>query len=254
MSRQDNTPSFSDDPIPPIFGSKAHTKVAVMLARYGPTPVRCLARVLGVDSESVFRWVSLLARSGMIEKRSVGAAYPGLNRTYRLHDNVRELLLALAEKFPQPDPNVPKWREGFSTTRMPKPQGLDNDVEWLFGARNRSRVLMLVGTAGMTNKREVANNLQLNGWSARYAVRRLVKDEVLVEKDDGQHKMLIINPTMPGADEFTRLLRCIAMYKRDVRGEAQFARAAIGYRKDRNPLTAVGSDARTSRYKGRKRH
>lgn len=253
MSWQDNTPSFSDDPIPPIFGSKARTKVAVILARYGPTPVRRLARVLGVDSESVFRWVGLLARSGMVEKRAVGAAYPSLNRTYRLHDNVRALLLALAETFPQPDPVVPKWREGFSTTSMPKPNGLGPEVDFLFGSRNRSRVLMLVGAAGMTNEQELANNLQLNLWSTRYAIDRLVEEKVLAETRDGQHRMLTLNTEMTGADEFKRLLRCIATYVRDVRGGAQLARTAIGFRKDRNPLTAVAPDARTARFRGRAR-
>jgi hypothetical protein len=252
MSWQDNTPSFSDDPIPPIFGSKAHTKVAVMLACYGPTPVRCLARVLGVDSESVFRWVALLTRSGMIEKRAVGAAYPGLNRAYRLHDNVRGLLLAIAERHPQPDPHVPKWREGFSTTSMQKSRGLGTEVEWLFGRRNRSRVLMLVGAAGMINEQETANNLQLDVWSTRYAINRLVGEKLLAKRGDGQHRMLTINPEMAGADEFKRLLRCIATYRRDVRGCAQLARTAMGYRKDRNPLTAAaGADTTTSRYRGR---
>jgi hypothetical protein len=218
MGLTDNTPAFADDPMPPIFGSKARTKVAVILARYGPTPVRRLARVLGVDSESVFRWVALLARSGMVEKRPVGAAYPGLNRAYRLHDNVRELLLALAQKFPQPDPGVPKWRDGFSTTRMPKANGLGPEVDFLFGSCNRSRLLMLVGAAGMTNRRESAASLNLGEYSARYAIDRLVEEKMLVERRDGQHGMLSINPKMAGAEEFGRLLRCIAMHRREVAG------------------------------------
>jgi hypothetical protein len=253
MGLTDNTPAFADDPMPPIFGSKACTKVAVILARYGPTPVRRLARVLGVHSESVFRWIALLVRSGIVEKRSEGAAYPGLNRAYRLHDNVRALLLALAEKFPQPDPGVPTWREGFSTTRMPKPNGLGSEVDFLFGSRNRSHVLMLVGAAGMTNKREAAASLNLGEYAARYAIDRLVEEKMLVEKRDGQHAMLSINPKMAGAKEFGRLLRCIAMHRREVRGLAESARIGIGYRRDRNPLTAASRNATTSVFRGRKR-
>jgi DNA-binding Lrp family transcriptional regulator len=245
--------AFEDDPIPPIFGTRARTKVLVILGKYGPTPVRRLAALLGVDKHTAFDLVAQLARSGVVEKRRSGAAYPGLNRTFRLHDNLRELLVALAQRFEQPNPNVPKWRAGFSTSRMAKPSGGGDELDWLFGSRIRTRILVLVAAAGITNFGSIQRALRVYPLAARYAIRRLVEDGLLATEVSGMHKLVTLDEEMPVYDEFRRLLLCVARWCSRHRGLAQDARASMGYRPDRNPLTARGRDATTAAFRGRPR-
>ncbi len=245
--------AFADDPIPPIFGTRSRTKVLVILGRYGPTPVRRLATLLGVDNHMVFDWVAQLERSRVVEKRASGAAYPGLNRTFRLYDNVLALLVALAELYQQLDPGVPKWRAGFSTSNMAKRGGGGPELDWLFGSRIRSRTLVLVAAAGITNVGTIQRALRVYPLAARHAVKRLVEDGLLATEVAGRHKLVRLDENMPVYDEFRRLLLCVARWRPQHRGLAQDSRSSMGYRPDRNPLTAHGRDATTSAFRGRPR-
>jgi hypothetical protein len=245
--------AFADDPIPPIFGTRSRTKVLVILGRYGPTPVRRLASLLGVDDHMVFDWVAQLERSGVVEKRASGAAYPGLNRTFRLYDNVHTLLIALAKLYQQPDPGVPKWRAGFSTSRTAKPENGGPELDWLFGSRIRSQTVVLVAAAGVTNVRMIQSALRVYPLAARHAIKRLVEDGLLAIEVAGRHKLIRLDENMPVYEEFRRLLLCVARWRPQHRGLAQESRSSMGYRTDRNPLTARGRDATTAPFRGRPR-
>lgn len=220
-----------------------------MLVQYGSTPVNRIAQALCADDSRVREWVAFLIRSGVVEKRSYGAPYPALNRGHRLHHVVRALLLALSRRFPQPEPRACKRRLGFSTNASPKPP-IGDEIEWMFGPRNHSRVLMLVGATGTSNLAEIAAGLQRNVLCVQYAVDRLVDEKLLAEFRDGRHRMLRINPKMPCAREFVRLLKCIARYRKDVRSTASSVRLENGYRFDRDPMRSTPASGRTTRFRG----
>jgi hypothetical protein len=231
--------------IPPIFGTRSRTEVLVLLAVRGPTPARKIASLWRVNPRTAFDWINHLRRSGVVEKRALGAAYPGLNMRYRLHANVRQLLIALSATFRPPKVEVPKWRAGFSTSAMDKPDRLGPEVKYLFGSENRTRVLVLVAVAGALDIVTIAKSLGLQVKSAEYAVNALIEDGLLAGTPDGQHKMISLDPQMPAADELRRLLRCVAKWRPVFRGKRGAARTELGYRHDRNPATSA--DAKGAR-------
>jgi hypothetical protein len=237
--------------MPPIFGTRSRTEVLVLLAVRGPTPARKIAKLWRVNPVTGHDWVNQLQRSGVVEKRSKGAAYPGLNMRYRLHANVRELLFALSKKFKPPKIDVPKWRAGFSTSAMAKPTRLGTEVKHLFGSENRTNVLVLVATAGALDIVTIAKSLGLQIKSAEYAVNALIEEKLLAGRKDGQHKMISLNPKMPAADEFRRLLLCVALWRPVVRSKRGAARTELGFRHDRNPSTSPkAKDARLATARG----
>jgi hypothetical protein len=221
--------------IPPYFGTKSRTEVLVMLAVHGPTPARKIASIWGVDTHTAFDWVAKLERSGVVEKRAVGAAYPGLNMTYRLHDNVLELASELAKQFPPPDPNVPAWRAGFSTSRMAKPNALGSEVEYLCGSPIRTGILALAASAGCVTLPGIIECLLLEHFGAGYAVQALIDDGLLVQGRGKKARQFHLNPDVPAADEFRRLLRCATRWHARYRGFRAAARRFMGVRSDRVP-------------------
>jgi hypothetical protein len=109
----------------------------------------------------------------------------------------------------------------------------------------------LVAAAGALDIVTIAKILGLQIKSAEYAVNALIDDGLLAGKKDGQHKMIFLNEEMPAADEFRRLLRCVAKWRPAIRGKRGAARNEIGYRSDRNLATSFGAkDARLAYARG----
>jgi len=94
-------PDFEPPYAPPLFGSAVSTAMLILIAVLEETYPAQLARVLGSSISSVQRTLDRLEQEGLIATRRLVVRRVTLNPLYPAANELKALLLRLAEGYPE---------------------------------------------------------------------------------------------------------------------------------------------------------
>lgn len=219
--------------MPHLFGRGGRDRVLVCLAANGAMHVRAIARAIGSDSRKTFDMVEQLIKAGLVVKRqhNGGRKYVQIDRRLPVYPSLLKLLLKLDEHWPakRVDRRVARWYMPFKGA-MATP-----NVDAVFQSPVRSRVLLFVAAAGLTDMETIRHSTQLGPVSILYAVNHWEREGVLRSDMMGRHRIVKLNQDFEAASELETLLREMIIRLPEYRGLRVLARKRMKHLKVPTP-------------------
>lgn len=194
--------------LPWIFGRGGRDRALLSLAVNGPMTVRELGRAINMDSRPAWHMVERLKTSGLIVKRERpgGRKYVALNKRAPYYEPLMDLLLALERKWPvgrvdQPTYRWAMWQDDGAVTQA--------RLDAMFHSKARSRVLLFLTAAGVSDMRTIYNLLGLNSGTALYTVDHLEKQGLVASTDVHGHRFVGLNSKFCAAAELRNFIECL---------------------------------------------
>lgn len=191
--------------MPWIFGRGGRDRALICLAVNGPMTVRELGRSIGSDSHKTWNMVEVLKTSGLVVKRdrSGGRKYVALNRKLPVYEQLMAFLLAMDKTFPTKRVPQPSYRWGmWQDDGHISPARLDE----MFQGAMRSRILLSVAAADVTDMTTIARLLGLNEGTVLYVVDHWERQSVIKTDNVHRHRLVRLNDKFLAADELRALL------------------------------------------------
>ena len=237
--------------LPHLFGRGGRDRILLSLAVNGAMTVREVGRATSIDSHKAWSMVERMVPTGIIVKRDRpgGRKYVAINRLFPAWQELMNLLEAIDAKFPVARVSVPatRWHLWNEDEEYPSPR-----LDGIFHAANRSRILLLVASAGEAIEKDIYMLLGINMVSAMYAMNHWQREGILRSRYDGGIRFLSLDPTWFAEHELRMLLGALTIDNLEYLSLGRIARERAEHRQavlDSN----VGTWWRRHRRKGHRR-
>lgn len=200
--------SHSEKTLPHLFGRGGRDRALISLAMNGPMTVRELGRAIGSDSHKTWNMVEVLKRSGLVVKRerAGGRKYVAINRASPIYDELMALLRAMDKYWPAKRVSQPRYRWAMWND---KGAITDARLAEMFYSPVRSKTLLFVACAGVTNLSMIYISLKLGSVSAMYAVGHWERQGVIRSIAHRRHRLITLDEQFPVAGELHTLLEAL---------------------------------------------
>lgn len=205
--------------------------------------VRELGRAIGSDSHKAYNMIQALLKSGLVVKRNRagGRKYVAINRSLPVYDELMSLLLVMDSYWPTQRVEQPRYRWGMwnDDGRI-----TDGRLEEMFQSPIRSKTLLFIAAAGLTNLSMIYDYMKLGSVSAMYAVEHWERQGVIRSRNHRRHRLITLNDAFPVAHELLTLLEALISHSHNYMRRGQHARAYMETIKatwDAPPLDSNGT-------------
>lgn len=199
--------------LPHLFGRGGRDRALICLAINGPMTVRELGRAIGSDSHKTWNMIEVLKKAGLVVKRerAGGRKYVAINRMLPVYDELMSLLTAMDAHWParrveQPRYRWGMWQDGGRIT--------DARLAEMFQSPVRSKTLLFIAAAGLTNLSMIYDYLDLGSVSAMYAVEHWERQGVIRSRTHRKHRLIALDDRFPVADELRALLEALIAHSK----------------------------------------
>lgn len=191
--------------------------------------VRELGRTIRSDSHKTWNMVERLREAGLVVKRDV----PGHRKVVALNKRLGQRYFLLVDLLRAIDRRWPVSRvaQGRLQPRhvwegedgVLNPDRLDR----VFQSPVRSRTLLFVAAAGVTNMTILGRSLGLDTVSALYAVNHWEREGVVRSRMAGRHRLVRLEPKFEVAEPLRRFLAALVRDSKEFQDLAEAARPDI---------------------------